>query len=141
MRPTVEADLEKIREWIAADPWHKNDPTWKPEGLLTGNGALAFCVSDEEGPLCYVRLDTEDGMLRLATQFGPEEQVSKKRLIVGLLSTGIPAIVEFGKSKGYKGIVFESVSESLIVFMNRLGFFKVARENDYALIFGEDINV
>jgi len=137
LTPTTREDLPQIEEWIKADPWHKDDPTWKAEGLLTGNGVLCFCLSDDKGPLCFVRLDAEGEMLRLATQFGPENEVSKSRLVAGLLSMGIPAIIEFGKVKGYKGIVFESTSESLIAFMNRLGFFKAAGENDYALTFEE----
>jgi hypothetical protein len=133
--PTTQDDFSRIQEWISKDPWHRDDPYWVPEGLLTGNGALSFCVSDTEGPLCYVRLDAEDEMLRLATQFGPEEEVSRKRLVAGLLSAGIPAIIEFGKSKGYRGIVFETVSPSLIAFMEKQGFLKTAKENDYALVF------
>lgn len=138
---TTSENIRQIREWIAADPFHKDEEQHSAEWLLTGNGALAFCVTDEIGPLCFVRLDAEGEMLRLATQFGPENEVSKKRLVTGLLSAGIPAIVEFAKSKGYKGIVFESISESLIAFMNRLGFFKAAGENDYALVFEEATHV
>lgn len=137
LSPTVANDIGIIKKWIAADPWHNEDARHSAEWLLTGGGALSFCVSDEIGPLCFVRLDAEGNMLRLATQFGPESEVSKKRLVTGLLSVGIPAIVEFGKSKGYKGIVFESVSESLIAFMGRQGFLKAASENDYALTFEE----
>jgi hypothetical protein len=141
LRPTTSEDLSKIRKWIAADSFHKEETQNSAEWLLTGSGALAFCLSDSDGPLCFVRLDAEGDMLRLATQFGPEHEVSKTRLVAGLLSTGIPAIVEFAKSKGYKGIVFESVSESLIAFMGRQGFFKAAGENDYALTFGEAAHV
>ncbi len=140
LRPTMETDIPKINEWISSDPWHKDDKH-SAEWLLTGGGKLSFCLSDDIGPLCFVRLDEEGEMLRLATQFGPEDEVSKSRLVAGLLSMGIPAIIEFGKVKGYKGIVFESTSESLIAFMNRLGFFKAAGENDYALTFEEVTHV
>lgn len=138
LRPTTESDVEQIQEWIQLDPWHKDDPTWKADGLLTGNGVLCFCLSDDKGPLCFVRLDAEGSMLRLATQFGPEMEVSKSRLAKGLLSTGIPAIVEFGKVKGYKGIVYESTNESLINFMKIQGFFKAAGKDDYALTWDEN---
>jgi len=141
LSPTTSDDLSQIQEWISLDPWHKDDPSWKAEGLLTGKGILAFCLSDDNGPLCFVRLDDEDGMLRLATQFGPESEVSKSRLVAGLLSTGIPAIIEFGKVKGFKGIVFESINESLINFMKRLGFFKAAGKDDYALTFEGQMDV
>jgi len=141
LSPTTRKDIPKIEEWIAVDPFHKDEDQHSAEWLLTGNGILSFCVADDQGPLCYVRLDAEGDMLRLATQFGPESQVSKKRLVTGLLSAGIPAIIEFGKNKGYKGIVFESISESLIAFMERQGFFKAAGKNDYSLTFEEAAHV
>lgn len=138
---TVESDVEKIRAWIATDPFHNAESQHSPEWLLTGGGQLAFCIADDDGPLCFVRLDDEDNMLRLATQFGPESEVSKKRLVTGLLSAGIPAIIAFGKAHGFKGIIFESTSESLIAFMNKQGFFKAAKKDDYALTFGENTDV
>jgi len=136
--PTTLDDLDQIREWIAQDRWHKDDPSWTAESLLTGKGTLSFCVLDDKGPLFFVRLDQEGDMLRLATQFGPEGEVSKSRLVKGLLSMGIPTITEFGKVKGYKGIVYESTNESLINFMKMQGFFKSAGENDYALTWEEN---
>lgn len=140
MRPTIGTDLEKIESWIFQDPFHKDDPRCTPQGLLTGNGELTFCLQDEIGALCFVRLDSEDQMLRLSTQFGPESEVSKKRLVVGLLSLGIPVIIKFGKNRGFKGIVYESTSDSLIAFMQKQHF-KPVGGIDYALIFGEDRDV
>lgn len=137
---TTEADLGQIREWVAADPYHKDDPRCTPEGLLAGNGILTFCLQDDEGSLCFVRLDAEAEFLRLSTQFGPEAEVSKKRLITGLLSTGIPAITMFGKENKYKGIVFESTNLSLINFMDKQGF-RPKSGDDYALIFEEQTHV
>lgn len=128
--PTTGEDLPRIKEWIASDPFHKGDPSWQAEGLLTGNGILAFCVTDADGPLCFVRLDVRGEMLRLATQFGPEEEVSKKRLVVGLIASGIPAIKTFAEEKGFKGIVFESMNESLIEFMKKQGF-NTVENHDY----------
>jgi len=137
---TTEADLPQIQEWINADPYHKDDPRCTAEGLLTGNGALAFCLGDDEGPLCFVRLDVESEFLRLSTQFGPEAEVSKKRLVTGLLSTGIPAIIIFAKEGKYKGIVFESTSPTLIAFMDKQGF-RPLSGNDYVLNFEEQTHV
>lgn len=132
----TEIHLPQIQEWIDADPYHKDDPRCTAEGLLTGQGKLTFCLADDEGPLCFVRLDAEGEMLRLSTQFAPESEVSKKRLITGLLSTGIPAIIKFGQDEGFKGIVFESTSDSLIGFMDKQGF-KHVSGIDYALAFEE----
>jgi hypothetical protein len=135
-----ESDLPQIAEWIKADPWHRDDPRHQPEFLLTGNGLMTFCLTDKEGPLCYVRLDAEGEVMRLATQFAPESEVSKRRLVHGLLSEGIPFIIAFGRESGYKGIVFESTSPSLIAFMGKMGFKSVGGD-DYQLTFGEDTHV
>lgn len=137
---TTEADLSQIQEWINADSYHKDVPRCTAEGLLTGNGALTFRLQDDEGPLCFVRLDAEGEFLRLSTQFGPESEVSKRRLVTGLLSTGIPAITMFGKENKYKGIVFESTSPTLIAFMDKQGF-RLKSGDDYVLVFEEQTHV
>lgn len=134
---TTKKDIPKITRWIKEDPFHRDDKDNSPEFLLTGSGELSFCVADEKGPLCFVRLDAEGDRLRLATQFGPEYEVSKHRLVNGLLTWGIPGIIYFGKSAGFKGIVFESVNESLIKFMGKQGF-KYDKADDYMLAFEEN---
>lgn len=137
---TQESDLPQITEWIQADPWHRDDPRHTAEFLLTGNGLMTFCLTDDKGPLCYVRLDDEGSVMRLATQFGPESEVAKRRLVHGLLSEGIPFIIAFGRENGYKGIIFESTSPSLIAFMDKLGFKSVGGA-DYQLTFEDPKNV
>ncbi len=92
LSPTTRKDIPKIEEWIAVDPFHKDEDQHSAEWLLTGNGILSFCVADDQGPLCYVRL-------------------------------------------------VESISESLIAFMERQGFFKAAGKNDYSLTFEEAAHV
>jgi len=134
-----DTDLPQIEEWIKADPYHKDDARNQATFLQTGSGLLTFCLTDDQGPLCYVRLDAEGEVMRLATQFAPESEVSKRRLVHGLLNEGIPAIIAFGKENGYKGIVFESTSPTLIAFMGKLGFKSVGGV-DYQLTF-EGTNV
>lgn len=130
LRTTTMFDIERIKRWISVDPYHK-DGDIPPEDLLTGKGKLCFCLTDSDGPLCYVRLDSEGGdLLRLATQFGPREEVSARRLVVGMLEAGIPAILHFAKDKGYKGVIFRSTSPSLIAFMKKQEF-EWLKENDY----------
>ena len=116
--PTTQEDIKQIKEWISLDLFHKDDPSFKgPEKLLTGQGLLSFCLADDEGSICFVRLDAEGDMVRFATQFGPEAEVSKRRLVIGLLSTGIPALIAFAKNNKYKGLVFETMNESLVTFI------------------------
>lgn len=135
LKPTTTDDLERISQWIQADLWHKDNPEIA-ERLLTGNGLLSFQLVDDEGPICYARLDAEGDLVRFATQFGPEEQVSKRRLVTGLLQAGIPAIIKFAKERNFKGLIFRSESPTLIAFMKKQKF-ESAGEDNYQLIFEE----
>lgn len=137
---TKPKDVKRIREWLSVDPWHKDDSRNVPELMVTGNGLLSFCLRDDEGPLVYVKL-TEDGdLIRIAMQFAPESIVSRKRLAIGLSEVGIPVMKIFAEHRKYKGLVFESVSPTLIAFGDRYGF-KSVGNNDYALIFEEKRDV
>jgi hypothetical protein len=129
---STEQDVPQIQEWIKLDPHHKeHDPKW----WLTGNGLLSFVLLDDKGPLCYVRLDKEDNMVRLHTQFGPREEVNKIRLIKGMLHC-IPIVISFSMGqRDVTGVVFSSVSESLIFFMEKKYDFKSVGNDDYVLDF------
>lgn len=138
MKSTMPADIPLIERWIKADPWHSTDARNVSTNLLTGNGLLSFCLTDFKGVLCFVRLDVESDMVRAAIQFGPEEEVSKRRLALGLMRMGFPAIIRLAEKNGLKGVIFESANKSLIEFVEkRYKVRKAERENDYALIFGE----
>jgi hypothetical protein len=127
---TTEQDIERLVRWIEADPYHKDclNPYW----WLTGMGVFAFCLQDKEGPLSYVRLDEKDsdGLIRLHTQFGPVEEVSKSRLVVGMLDC-IPVVQQFCKDQNGTGIIFQSVSPSLISFMKKKFRFEDFGQDDF----------
>ncbi len=127
---STEQDIRQLLEWTQADPYHFCQSL--PEWWLTGNGLLAFRLEDDEGPLTYVRLDEEGEYIRIHIQFAPENVVSKKRLIVGLIE-GLQKLVTFYKEK-YKGFVFNSVNSSLVAFMSKQGF-KPVGGDDYRLGF------
>ena len=136
LRTTVEADVPLIKHWMGADPRHSLEVRNSAEWLLTGLGLLSFCLADAKGPLAFIRLDEEADLVRAAIQFGPESEVSKRRLVVGLIRMGLPAIVRFSQKSGYRGVVFESVNPSLISFLEKhQGIRKAEKENDYELIF------
>jgi hypothetical protein len=137
---TTPQDVEQIKNWLSADPWHRDDPRNVPELMTTGNGLLSFCLQDDKGPLAYFKLTNNDELARIAIQFAPEEVVSKRRLIVGLVKAGIPAMKMFALQNGFKGLVFESISPLLISFGERQGFKSVGND-DYALLFGDDTHV
>ncbi len=137
---TTESDVAQIREWLAADPWHRDDSRNVPELMTTGNGLLAFCLQDDEGPLAYVKLTKEDELARIAIQFASEEIVSKKRLVVGLVKAGIPAMIMMALENKLKGLVFESVAPGLIAFGEKQGFKSIGND-DYALLFEDYTHV
>lgn len=129
---TTESDIPQIAEWIAADPWHCNDPKWQnPKNLITGNGLMSFCLSDESGRLAYVQLLDDGDDARIAVQFAPEEEVSKRRLILGLIKVGIPVMKGLAEGFEKKGLVFETFSPLLIGFAEKNGFKRVGETDDY----------
>jgi len=140
LSPTTQEDIKQITEWLNADPWHKDDPRNIPELMTTGNGLLSFCLRDDEGPLVYIKLTEEGNYVRIAMQFAPEGVVSKRRLVIGLVDAGIPAMKLFAEQRGYRGLIFESVNPSLIAFGKKQGF-NDEGNNDYSMIFGEQIHV
>jgi hypothetical protein len=117
---STEADIEQLTEWIQNDPYHKDcmNPNW----WLTGQGLLSFCAQDEEGPTMYIRTDADGNLLRFHSQFAPETVVSKIRVAKSIIQ-GIPMLEVFAKSKGLIGLVYISISPTLISFMQmKFGF-------------------
>ncbi len=132
LSPTTLEDIPMINEWIDADPYHNTDPFNSGANMVTGKGLLSFCVQDDIGPVFFMRYDPEGDLIRISAQFGPEEVVSKRRVVVGLKKTFLPSAKTFAKERGFKGLIFESTSPGLIAFMDRLGF-KPAENDDYVL--------
>lgn len=132
---STENDLEQLTEWIQHDPYHFH--LGQPEWWLTGaqGSLLAFCLMDEKGPLTFVRLDNEGEYVRIHTQFAPEAVVSKRRLLVGMMQSMEQLIKLYKLNK--KGMIFNSISPTLIAFMIKRFGFKSVGKDDYQLIFGE----
>lgn len=138
LRATTLEDVPLIESWIKADPFHSLENRNEAEWLLTGGGLLSFCLTDPKGPLCFVRLDVDkdETLVRVAIQFGPESEISKRRLVVGLMRLGFPAIIRFAKNEKFKGVIFESVNSALIDFLKEhQDVTKSVGINDYELIF------
>lgn len=124
-------DLEQLGEWTANDTYHSNYN--QPDWWLTGNGILAFRLDDTRGPLTYVRLNEEGGYVRIHAQFAPESVVGKRRLVSGMMKC-MDCLKELYKLN-YKGMIFNSVSPSLIAFMENYQGFKSVGNDDYQLNF------
>lgn len=129
--PSVKEDLDQIREWVAADPWHQNQK--QPEWWLTGSEAyVCACVQDDKGPVVYIKVEEESEQFRLHCQFGPRNEVNRSRLLLAMRD-GLPPLLTHLLSKG-KSVVFNSSNPNLIKFMLSRGFVKDGN-NDYILRF------
>lgn len=131
--PSTEQDIQQLTEWIEADPYHKDclDPFW----WLTGNGVLSFKIEDGSGTTLYVRLDEDNGLMRLHTQFAPESEVSKTRVVKTILWT-IPKLQTMAENNGLAGFIYKSTSPLLIEFMKKkFGFSPVGTNDDYWMPF------
>lgn len=126
---STEQDIEQIKQWAEQDidPTHRSvSPVW----WITGNGILCYKIVDSQGVTMYVRTEADNNMLRLHTQFGPESQVSKIRVIKSLL-WALPKMEVVGKQFELTGFVFRSQSGSLIDFMTLKFGFESLSGDDY----------
>lgn len=130
---TIE-DVPQLTEWIAHDPYHFHQG--QPEWWLTGmeGSLLAFLLTDERGPLTFVRLDREGEHVRIHTQFAPRAEISQRRLVAGMIQC-LDALVMRATVEGFKGMIFNSISPSLISFMGKRFGFKSIGNDDYRLDF------
>lgn len=138
--PSSVEDIPQIHAWVSADPEHNQGeifPTW---WLTGGNCFMAFRIDDSQGPTMYVRFEKEDPYVRMYVQFAPSEECSKLRT-ARVIKEAIPALIAVAEQEGARGFVYESRSQSLISFMERLFGFKPrdGSENvdDHILIFEE----
>jgi hypothetical protein len=122
--PTTVEDVSRIKSWIALDEFHhEQDALFYLGGT---NTIVAVRLMDADGVVLYLRADAEGQAVRLHVQFGPVEQVSKLRTARALLKA-VPAFADAVK----KSLVTESVSPSLIKFLERVGFRAVEGTDDF----------
>jgi hypothetical protein len=108
--PTEITDIYQLMEWGV--------PESQVEDWLSGNAdLLSFCLQDDSGPLLFCRYHPEGDLARMYTIFGPESEVSKKRIAIGM-SQGLPVVYDFMKKKGIKGIIYTTPNESLVKWMH-----------------------
>lgn len=129
---SLPSDIEQLTEWIKHDPYHKDylNPYW----WITGNGLLSYVIQDSKGPTMYVRVDKDNDLLRIHTQFAPETEVSKLRVIRSIIFA-IPMMTALAKQHDLKGLVYQSTSPSLIEFMQVKFHFTPTGTDDYVLPF------
>jgi hypothetical protein len=121
--PTTVADAEIIRDWIAADPFH----TGQRESFYLEGSVAATKLEDELGTVLFLKMDKEANATRLHVQFAPAGIVSRLRVAKALVHS-IPVVC-----KELGALVTESVSPSLIQFLERMGFVRVDGTDDFRL--------
>lgn len=130
--PTAFGDVEQLAKWIQHDPYHKD--CLNPEWWLTGNGLLSFRVDDLIGPVMYIRTEPDDGLLRIHTQFAPEQEVSKLRVVRAIVK-GLPKLEILARDNVLSGFVYRSVSPLLVEFMIKKFRFVAVGKDDYRMLF------
>lgn len=123
-REVTEQDKEQLEKWVAADPAHCGLLTadfWIPTRDADGNktpGTKCFSVEDENGVAFYLRLDN---VMRVYVQFPPDSERDSER-IKKALEESFSTIAGNAHKLGYKEMIFNSVSKSLIRFFKKFGF-------------------
>lgn len=112
--PVTVLDTGQITEWVKSDPEH--DGRVSPDFWLNPPADVqVWAVEDEQGVLFYVRAEN---ILRLHIQFPPERS---KRLVRGISEFSAQMKVIAG-ARSYKQLIFDSISKTLIRFLEKRGF-------------------
>jgi hypothetical protein len=129
VKPTYTEDVEQIRAWSEIDIDESHRKT-NPEFWLTAapGSYFAGAIEDADGIVLYFRFDKEGDLLRMSTQFAPENFVSRRR-VAEAISAVLPSYSRMVQADGITGIVFETKFPELAAFMSRIGFEKAGGDN------------
>jgi hypothetical protein len=109
-RAVKEEDREEIVKWM--------EGRGSPEPFLCGNElASVYAIDDEKGTVMYVRTEANDCAMRIHIQF-----CLSARRSFNSLKEGFPVVRADAKNRGFREIVFDSVSPALIRHMIGMGF-------------------
>lgn len=124
-RDTNEVDLPLLSRWIKEDscPQHNDvDPTfWLPETDDTTVKSKCLTVMCDGEPVFYIKLEN---VMRAYIQFAPDAERDKLATSLGL-KKAFMTVAAGAKSIGYREMIFESKSQSLIDLFKRFGFNEV----------------
>jgi hypothetical protein len=125
-REVTEADRSQIEQWIQSDEDHRG--RCKADFWLTPeDGVKLFAVEDALGTIFYVR---GENLLRLHIQFAPE---SERRRTAKAVDEFTSLIAAGAKKSHYKQLIYESVVQPLIKFLEKRGFHSSPAEQVYDL--------
>jgi hypothetical protein len=111
IRPVEDSDREMIAGWIAREPSHSaSSPNFYFEPRTT-----SLVYEDDRGPVCIARYSSA---LRVDMDFADVE----KERIRQALKNEFPAIANQAKDQGFREVIFDSVSKTLVGFCRLMGF-------------------
>lgn len=128
-RDTNEADLPLLSRWISEDacPQHNNvaPDFWLPETDDTDVKSKCITVMCDGAPVFFIKLEN---VMRAYIQFAPDAERDKLATSLGLKKAFL-TVAGGAKKIGYREMIFESKSESLVDLFRRFGFEEV--ENNF----------
>lgn len=131
---TAVEDIPKIAEWVAADPAHKDIMKAEDFVLIANDkgdlpkGVQCVEVSDDNGVVFYLRfrnaliVETQFPPIESSTKFGP---IRQRVRIAKSLKEALVYFMGTSRRLGYHAMFFNSVSDALILFFEKLGFKKL----------------
>ncbi len=115
IRPVTDSDREMIAGWIAREPAHKEST---PDFYFQDN-TKSVIYEDNSGPIFIVRYSSA---LRIDMDFADVE----KERIRQALKNEFPSVATEAKNQGFREVVFNSLSKTLVAFCRLMDFRSVA---------------
>lgn len=135
-RPYTIADKNILERYVQSDPWHSTEH--KEKALPFFLEPVTSLVEDEQGIIFFFKPVPEsvcNKLVRVHTywQFGPPEEVSKKRIAqtLGLFLNRITKLIH---ELGYKQVVFTSVNKKTIVYVEKYCEFIPSKDEEHVYI-------
>jgi hypothetical protein len=114
IRSLLPEDKPMVESWIAGEPTHaSNTFDWYSEA-----GTKSVVFEDEAGSVLVAKFTP---CLKIDIDFDP---AAEPRRVARALTEGLADMGEQAKAQGFKQVSFDSVSDKLIAFCERLGFVK-----------------
>ena len=132
-RESSVTDLPKLQKWVDADLQHKNvlpPEFWIPsENTDERKGTKCLAIENDKGVMFFLRLEN---VMRVYVQFPPDGEYNPEEMKEALESS-FRFIAPGAKKIGYKEMIFNSVSKSLIRFFRKFGFTELKDEYGVSL--------
>jgi hypothetical protein len=128
LRPARWDDLALARQWVEADPWHK-DSAHPLFWLTWAKGVESYVLERDFAPVFFFRTDKTQldilDAVQIHIQFGPVRTIVEKRRNIDALQAGLGWLESVLARSKYDCIFFDTLHPELEAFcVARLGFVK-----------------